>query len=101
MGGFTMPKRLRQKHTDNRQLLNRMSYVRGHVEAVRKMIADGAYCPDVILQNLAIVKALKAVNELILKEHLETCVRRAMRGSNAKARQRAEREIIEIMRNTC
>lgn len=101
MGGFTMPKRSRQEHTDNRQLLNRMSYVRGHVEAVRKMIADGAYCPDVILQNLAIVKALKAVNELILKEHLETCVRRAMRGSNAKARQRAEREIIEIMRNTC
>lgn len=101
MGGFTMPKRPRLRSTGDRQLLNRMSYIRGHVEAVRKMIASGAYCPDIILQNLAIVKALKAVNELILKEHLETCVRRAMRGNNVKARQRAEREIIEIMRNTC
>lgn len=78
-----------------------MNYIRGHVGAVRQMIADDAYCPDVILQNLAIVKALKRVNELILKEHLQTCVRQAMRGRNVKAQQRAEREIIEIVRNSC
>lgn len=84
-----------------RQVMNRLSYVRGHVEAVRKMVERGAYCPEIILQNLAVVQALKRVNELILTEHLRTCARRAMRGGNARARNRVEREIIEIVRNTC
>ncbi|MDO8598992.1 MAG: metal-sensing transcriptional repressor [bacterium] len=84
-----------------RQLLNRMSYIRGHVEAVRKMIDAGAYCPDVILQNLAVVKALKRVNELILAQHLRSCARKAMRGNDAKAQARVEREIISIVRNSC
>jgi len=78
-----------------------MSYIRGHVEAVRTMIGDGAYCPDVILQNLAIVKALKRVNELILAQHLRSCARKAMRGNDAKAQARVEREIIDIVRNSC
>lgn len=87
--------------TVQRQLLNRMSYIRGHVEAVRKMIDAGAYCPDVILQNLAIVKALKRVNELILAQHLRSCARKAMRGNDIKAQDRVEREIISIVRNSC
>ncbi|MBI4449834.1 metal-sensing transcriptional repressor [Candidatus Uhrbacteria bacterium] len=90
-----------QSEDVQRQLLNRMSYVRGHVEAVRKMIGDGAYCPDVILQNLAIVKALKRVNELILAQHLRSCARKAMRGTDVKAQARVEREIIAIVRNSC
>ena len=78
-----------------------MNYIRGHVGAVRQMIADHAYCPDVILQNLAIVKALKRVNELVLREHLRTCARKAMRGKDTKAQARVEREIIAIVRNSC
>lgn len=41
------------------------------------------------------------MNELILKEYLRTCVRRAMRGKDTKAQARVEREIIEIVRNSC
>ncbi|MBI4143202.1 metal-sensitive transcriptional regulator [Candidatus Uhrbacteria bacterium] len=84
-----------------RRLLNRLSYVRGHVEAVRKMVEKGAYCPDVILQNLAIVKALKRVNELILAQHLRSCARDAMRSDDADAQARVEREIVNIVRNSC
>lgn len=93
--------RPRRPASHERQVQNRLSYIRGHVDAVRRMVARGAYCPDVILQNLAIAQALKRVNELILKEHLRTCVRRAMRGRDAKAQQRTEREIIAIVRHSC
>lgn len=104
MGGLhtdRMPTTHRHPAPLKRQMLNRMNYIRGHCEAVRKMLEDDAYCPDVILQNLAVVKALKKVNELVLAQHLKGCARRAMRGRDAKARERVEREIIAIVRNSC
>lgn len=93
-------RRVLHAHGGTQKIRNRLSYIRGHVEAVRKMVDAGAYCPDVILQNLAVVHALKRVNELILAQHLRTCVRTAMRGKDARARERVEREILEIIRNS-
>ncbi|MBI4433506.1 metal-sensing transcriptional repressor [Candidatus Uhrbacteria bacterium] len=82
-----------------RKLRNRLSYIRGHAAAVAKMIEDGAYCPEIILQNLAIIRAIQRVNELVLEEHLRTCVRAAMRGDDERAHARVEREILDILRH--
>ena len=81
--------------------MNRMSYIRGHVEGVRKMIDADAYCPEVILQNLAIIRAVKRANELLLASHLETCARSTMRNGDDRARAKVEREIVEIVRHSC
>ena len=96
-----MAKQSPQDMAGDRQLLNRMNYIRGHMDAVRRMVERGAYCPDIILQNLAIVKALKRVNEIVLAQHLRTCARKAMRGKDVQAQERVEREIVEIVRNSC
>lgn len=90
----------RRPPTLKRQIVNRMSYVRGHLDAVRTMVERDAYCPDIILQNLAVVKALRKVNELVLAQHLKGCARRAMRGRDVQARERVEQEIIAIVRNS-
>lgn len=57
-----------------RELQNRLSRVMGQINGVKKMIDDGRYCTDIIIQVSACEKALAAVNEILLKEHLETCV---------------------------
>jgi DNA-binding FrmR family transcriptional regulator len=61
-----------------KDLINRLSRVEGHLKKVRQMVKDDAYCIDIINQSLAVQSALRSIDELVLKNHLETCVRGAM-----------------------
>lgn len=81
-----------------KQILNRMNYVIGHLKANVKMLEDDRYCIDVIRQNQAVIAALKKVNELILADHLETCVTTAIRGRDKKAREKVLSEVIQVFK---
>lgn len=79
-------------------LLNRMNYLIGHLQAVSRMIESDKYCIDIIRQNQAVIAALKKVNELILRNHLDTCVTKAVKGKSEKEKKRVYREIMEIFK---
>lgn len=70
----------------------------GHLKANLKMVEEGRYCIDIIRQNQAVMAALKKVNELILKNHLETCVTTAIKGKGEKERKRVLNELVEIFK---
>ncbi len=72
------------KKTTKKQIINRMNYISGHLEGIKKMIENDKYCIDIILQNEAVISAIKKVNEMILKNHLDTCVTEAIKGKNEK-----------------
>ena len=55
------------------RLLHRMKIIQGHLKKVMKMIEEDAYCIDVVHQSLALQKALKQVDMLIMEEHLQSC----------------------------
>ena len=79
-----------------KQLLARMNYLIGHLQANRKMIDEGRYCIDIIRQNNAVIAALKKVNEIILNSHLETCATTAIKDGDVKKRQKVLNELLEI-----
>jgi DNA-binding FrmR family transcriptional regulator len=81
-----------------KKVINRMNYLIGHLKANLKMIEEGKYCIDIIRQNQAVISALKKVNELILKNHLDTCVTRAVEGKNEKERKKVFEEIVDVFR---
>jgi len=82
----------------NKKVKNRMNYLLGHLKANLKMVEEGRYCFDIIRQNQAVIAALKKVNEIILENHLETCVTTAIKGKNEKERKRVLAELMEIFR---
>ena len=82
----------------DKKVLNRMNYLLGHLRANLKMIKEDRYCIDVIRQNQAVISALKKVNGLILKNHLDTCVTRAVKGKSEKEKRRVFQEILEIFK---
>lgn len=82
----------------DKKILNRMNYLLGHLKANLKMIKDDRYCIDVIRQNQAVIAALKKVNEMILQNHLETCVTQAVKGKSEKEKKRVYQEIVEIFK---
>ncbi len=51
----------------------------GHLEAVRRMVDEDAYCVDLMKQLSAVQGTLERVQQLFLRNHLGTCVSDAIR----------------------
>lgn len=82
-----------------KQALNRMNYLIGHLQANRKMVEEDKYCIDVIRQNNAVIAALKKVNDIILRSHLNTCATTAIKSNDQKRRAEVLEELLEIYQN--
>lgn len=50
---------------------------KGQIEGIIKMIEEGRYCVDVSNQIIAAQALLKKANMLILKQHINHCVKAA------------------------
>jgi DNA-binding FrmR family transcriptional regulator len=81
-----------------KKILNRMNYLIGHLEGVKKMIENDKYCIDIILQNEAVISALKKVNEMVLENHLNTCVTEAIKNKSEKERKKKIKELLDLFK---
>jgi len=81
-------------HKDN--LLHRLKIAHGHLEKVISMVEKDEYCLDIIQQTQAVEMALKKVDELILENHLKTCVRESM--ESGKDIDEKVKEVIEVFK---
>ena len=81
-------------------IVNRLKSIEGHVRGIQRMLEEGAYCMDIINQNLAVQRALDKVNSLILERHLQTCVTTAIRGDDLAERERVIEEILSVFETT-
>ena len=83
----------------NQDALNRVRIAQGHLGKVRKMLEDGDYCPDIILQNRAVQAALKKVDEIVLHGHLHSCVLKDLHGSKDE-NEKMIGEIVELFKKS-
>ncbi len=79
-----MPKGVPRDKSIEHAILHRMKIARGHLDTVIQMVEAGHYCIDVIHQSMAVQAALKQVDELTLKNHMETCVAEEIRKGNSR-----------------
>lgn len=56
------------------ECLKRLKYIDGHLNGVRRMIEEDAYCVDILKQSFAVRRALEKLEQLMLEGHLRTCV---------------------------
>ncbi len=63
-----------RKEENVKAIQNRLNRVMGQIGGVKKMVDEGRYCIDIMMQISACEKALVAISDILLKEHLETCV---------------------------
>ncbi len=54
--------------------VNRLKTVRGHIDAVIRMVEEEQYCPEIMKQVSALEGSLEGVNRILLQNHVETCV---------------------------
>jgi DNA-binding FrmR family transcriptional regulator len=80
--------------------LVRLKTIEGHIRGIEKMVAEEAYCIDIIRQIQAVQSALNKVSSIILDEHLNSCLIEAVRGEDPKERERVLGEIISVFEAT-
>jgi DNA-binding FrmR family transcriptional regulator len=83
---------------EKRKILNRIRRINGQVDAVGRMIENDEYCVDVLMQISAATGALAKVGQIVLENHLKTCVADAMKNNDAKDRDQKLEELIKLFR---
>jgi DNA-binding FrmR family transcriptional regulator len=81
---------------ENQDTLRRLKSIEGHVRGIERMVEEDAYCIDVIRQVQAVQAALGKVSNLILDNHLNSCLITAVRGDDPEDRERVLKEISEV-----
>lgn len=72
--------------TSKKKLVRRLKIIEGQVRGLTAMIEKGTYCIDIITQTSAIKQGLSNVEDLLLENHLNSCVHKQMTsGQTGKA----------------
>jgi len=74
---------------------HRLKIIEGHIKKVRKMVEDRQYCIDILNQSLAVQRALKEVDAIILEKHLKSCVTGAIKSNKTS---KAYKELLEVFK---
>lgn len=72
----------RPKNTQE-AILHRLKIVRGHLDKIIRMVEQDQYCIDIIHQSQAVQAALKQTDQVVLKNHLQTCVVDSIKHGNS------------------
>ena len=71
-------------HENTKAVVNRISRVSGHMEAVKKMVIEGRDCSEVLIQLSAIRSAINHIGQIILQDHIDHCIVEAIKNGDTK-----------------
>ena len=69
------------KAKDKELLQNRLRRIEGQVRGLQRMVDEESYCVDILTQIASVVSALEKVGAILLKDHVEHCVRESIENS--------------------
>lgn len=58
--------------------MTRLKKIEGQIRGIMRMVENEKYCIDIITQITAAEKALSGVSQIIMKRHVESCVKEAI-----------------------
>jgi DNA-binding FrmR family transcriptional regulator len=73
--------------------VRRLKIIEGQVRGLQKMVDEEQYCIDIITQASAIQKALSAIEDLVMENHLTTHVIHQIRDGKES---QAAKEILKV-----
>lgn len=82
---------------DKTQITRLLKTARGQIDGILKMIEEDKYCLDISNQIIASYSILKKANKEIIRTHIETCVKEALKSGDYEASNEKIDEIISII----
>ena len=84
-------------HPHHAAELPRVRRIRGQIDGIERMIEEGRYCVDILMQVKAARAALQALESAVLKSHLEACVKSALEAKDSFEAGKKIAEITELL----
>ncbi len=81
---------------DKKKLLTRLRRAEGQLRAIARMVEEDTACVDTLVQVSAIQGALGKIGELILAQHIESCVTEAFQHGDETQRQQAIDDLLDV-----
>ena len=79
------------KAKDKHQLQNRLRRIEGQVRGLQRMVEEEAYCVEILTQIASVVSASEKVALILLEDHVEHCVREAIKDG-----EQADEKVAEL-----
>lgn len=83
--------------TQKDKVAARLRRIEGQIGGIRKMIEDDRYCIDILTQTSAVVSALRGVEDLVMQNHLNTCVVDAIKSDDESEKQQKLDEVMDVI----
>ena len=88
---------LHQNTKVKNNVIKRLAYILGHLKGIQNMVEENKYCIDIVKQIQAVQSALNKVSEIVLEDHLKTCVSHAIKKGEG---QKFIKEVMETIKQT-
>jgi DNA-binding FrmR family transcriptional regulator len=82
--------------TTEKNCLVRLNRIKGQIEGISNMIKERRYCIDIIIQIAAAEASLHKLSEIIMQNHLETCVTTAFKSDDEETRRVKIEELMRV-----
>ena len=83
--------------TQKDKVASRLKRIEGQIGGIRKMIEEDRYCIDILTQTSAVVSALRGVEDLVMQNHLNTCVVDAIKSEDTAEQQQKLDEVMDVI----
>jgi len=64
-----------------KEALARLKKIEGQIKGIQGMVSERRYCIDIINQITAVKRALDSVSMIVVRRHVDSCVRHSMKSS--------------------
>ncbi|HEY8131529.1 MAG TPA: metal-sensitive transcriptional regulator [Thermoanaerobaculia bacterium] len=95
-----MSKQIRHAHAVDPDLKRsasaRLKRIEGQIRGVRRMVDEERYCADILVQISAVQESLRAVAQVLLRNHLQHCATDAIRSKDAVRREEMYDELTDL-----
>jgi DNA-binding FrmR family transcriptional regulator len=82
------------KKTKKQRAVHRVQILKGLLNKLEASIDKDEYCVETMNQSLAIQRAFKSLDSLLLEKHLDCCVKGRMK--NDKESEKIRKELLEL-----
>ena len=76
---------------------DRLKRIEGQIAGIRRMVEEDRYCVDILTQTSAAVSALRGVEDVVMQNHLNTCVVDAIRNDDPTQQQEKIDEVMAVI----
>lgn len=83
------------RHTKTKVVINRLSRIEGHIRAIKRMLEEDRPCPDVLIQLAAVKAAVQKASQIVLEDHIESCLGEAAIKGNSEEEWKRLKEALD------